>query len=341
MSRRRSDVVTLGDVAKLAGVSIATASKALNARAQVAPATRERVLRSAAELSFQPNALARGLISGRTRTIGLLTDELAGRFSIPILLGAENALANEQMSVLLCDARGDAIRRQHYIRTLLARQVDGFIILGDSNDLRPSLTRDIPVPVVYVYCESTDPDDFSVLADDEGGARLAAAHLVSLRRKHIAHITGPESYRAARDRVTGLTDVLTEHGLTLAGGAPLYGEWSQRWGRQAARMLLAGSPEVDAVFCGNDQIATGVADTLTDLGRTIPDDVAVVGYDNWEIFAADCRLPLTTVDLNLEQLGTTAATHLFAALDGQTRSGVIRQPCRLVVRESTAPLPSR
>ncbi|WP_256240505.1 substrate-binding domain-containing protein [Lentzea flaviverrucosa] len=108
-----------------------------------------------------------------------------------------------------------------------------------------------------------------------------------MRRKHIAHITGPESYRAARDRVTGLTDVLTEHGLTLAGGAPLY------------------------------------------------------GYDNWEIFAADCRLPLTTVDLDLEQLATTAATHLFAVLDGQTRSGVIRQPCRLVVRESTAPLPSR
>lgn len=242
MTKRRSDVVTLGDVAKLAGVSISTASKALNARAEVAPATRERVLRSAAELSFQPNALAKGLISGRTRTIGLLTDELAGRFSIPILLGAENALANEQMSVLLCDARGDAIRRQHYIRTLLARQVDGFIILGDSNDIRPSLTRDIPVPVVYVYCESTDPGDFSILADDEGGARLAAAHLVSLRRKHIAHITGPESYRAARDRVTGLTDVLTEHGLTLAGGAPLYGEWSQRWGRQAARMLLAGEP---------------------------------------------------------------------------------------------------
>ncbi|SDJ42669.1 transcriptional regulator, LacI family [Lentzea albidocapillata subsp. violacea] len=244
------------------------------------------------------------------------------------------------MSVLLCDARGDAIRRRHYIRTLLARQVDGFIILGDRNDLRPSLTRDIPVPVVYVYCESTDPGDLSVLADDEGGARLAAAHLVSLRRKHITHITGPESYRAARDRVTGLTDVLTEHGLTLAGSAPLYGEWSQRWGRQATRMLLAGSPEVDAIFCGNDQIATGVADMLSDLGRNIPDDVAVVGYDNWEIFAADCRPPLTTVDLNLEQLGTTAATHLFAALDGQTRSGVIRQPCRLVVRESTAP-PSR
>src|SRR5262249_51155714 len=159
------------------------------------------------------------------------------------------ALGNEQMSVLLCDARGDAIRRQHYIRTLLARQVDGFIVLGDSNDLRPSLTGDIPVPVVYVYCESDDPDDLSILADDAGGARLATEHLVCMNRRHIGHITGPESYRAARDRVSALREVLGEAGLKLAGD-PLYGEWSQAWGRHAARTLITAHPELDAIFCG-------------------------------------------------------------------------------------------
>src|SRR5688500_16073285 len=297
---RQRTQVTLTDVARRAGVSVATASKALNARDEVAPETRRRVLQAADELSFQPNVLARGLISGRTRTIGLLTDELGGRFSIPILLGAENALGNEQMSVLLCDARGDAIRRRHYIRALLARQVDGFIILGDSNDVRPSLTRDIPVPVVYVYGESTDPADLSILADDEGGARLAAQHLVSHKRRHVGHITGPESYRAARDRVTGMNAVLREAGLVPAG-EPMYGEWSQRWGRHATRMLLTAHPDVDAIFCGNDQIAAGAVETALDLGRQIPDDVAIVGYDNWELFAADCRCPLTTVDLDLQQ----------------------------------------
>ncbi len=341
MGRRRSEAVTLSDVAKLAGVSVSTASKALNARNEVAQATRRRVQQAAAELSFQPNALARGLISGRTRTIGLLTDELGGRFSIPVLLGVENAVGNEEMSVLLCDARGDVIRRQHYIRTLLARQVDGFIILGESNDVRPSLGRDIPVPVVYVYGESSDPDDLSVLADDAGGARLAAEHLVWTHRRHIAHITGPESYRAARDRVTGLRAVLDEAGLELAGGDALYGEWSRRWGRHAARMLLTAHPEVDAIFCGNDQIATGACDALSDLGRRIPDDVAVIGYDNWDVYAAECRPPLTTVDLNLEQLGATAVENLISALDGQRRRGVIRQQGRLVVRESTGPLPRR
>jgi LacI family transcriptional regulator len=337
VARQRSQSVTLTDVARRAGVSVATASKALNARDEVAPETRRRVLAAADELSFQPNVLARGLISGRTRTIGLLTDELAGRFSIPILLGVENALGSEQMSVLLCDARGDAIRRRHYIRTLLARQVDGFIILGDSNDVRPSLTGDIPVPVVYVYGESDDPNDLSLLADDADGARLATEHLVSLGRRNIAHVTGPETYRAARDRVASLRKVLDGAGLSLVGGEPLYGEWSQRWGRHAARMLLSSYPEIDAIFCGNDQIATGVANTLRDLGRRVPDDVSIVGYDNWHEFASDCQPPLTTVDLNLQQLGETAVKHLFAALDGQPTSGVIRQPCRLVVRDSTGP----
>jgi LacI family transcriptional regulator len=334
LARQRSGSVTLADVARLAGVSVATASKALNKRDEVAAETRRRVLSAAEELSFQPNGLAQGLISGRTRTVGLLTDDLAGRFAIPVLLGVENALGNQQMSVLLCDARGDAIRRRHYIRALLARQVDGLIVLGETNDMRPSLTADIPVPVVYVYSESDDPADLSIVSDDRGGARLAGEHLLMVGRKAIGHITGEQAYRAARERAAGLSELLEEHGLPIVGG-PLYGEWTQRWGRQATRILLAKHPETDAIFCGSDQIATGVSDAILELGRRIPDDIALVGYDNWEIFSAECRPPLTTVDLNLQDIGATAVAHLFAALDGEGKSGVVRHPGRLVIREST------
>ncbi|MEN3304723.1 MAG: LacI family transcriptional regulator [Micromonosporaceae bacterium] len=336
MGRQRSGTVTLAHVARRAGVSVATASKALNERDEVAPETRRRVLRAAEELAFQPNGLARGLISGRSRTIGLLTDELGGRFAIPVLLGVENALGSQQMSVLLCDARGDVIRRQHYIKALLARQVDGLIVLGETNDMRPSLTRDIPVPVVYVYGESDDPADLSIVADDRGGARLAAEHLIMVGRRAIGHITGEYAYRAARERAAGLAEILDGHGLAPVG-EPLYGEWTQRWGRQAARILLSGRPETDAIFCGSDQIATGVADALHEMGRRIPDDVALVGYDNWEVFAAECRPPLTTVDLNLQDIGAAAVSRLFAALDGEPTSGVIRHPGRLVIRESSGP----
>ncbi|HKS98964.1 MAG TPA: LacI family DNA-binding transcriptional regulator [Rugosimonospora sp.] len=340
MSARRPQSVTLSDVARRAGVSVATASKALNKRGEVAPETRNRVLRAADELSFQPNALARGLISGRTGTIGLLTNDLAGRFAIPVLLGAENALGNEQMSVLLCDARGDAIRRAHYIRTLLARKIDGLIVLGETNDVCASLTADIPVPVVYVYAESDDPEDVSIVADDRGGGRLVAEHLIALGRRHIGHIAGEQVYRAARERAAGLAETLEEHGLPLVGGVR-YGEWTQHWGRNAAHMLLTAHPEVDAIFCGSDQIAVGVADTIRDLGKRVPEDIALVGYDNWEVFAAECRPPLTTVDLNLQQLGAAAVNHLLGALDGQRTPCVVKLPGRLVLRDSTSSLPQR
>lgn len=338
MTPRRRATATLTDVAQLAGVSVATASKALNQRGEVAADTRQRVLAAAEKLSFQPNVLARGLLSGRTRTVGLLTDELGGRFAIPVLLGVENALADQQMSVLLCDTRGDAIRRRHYIRTLLSRQVDGLIVLGETNDIRPSLTADIPVPVVYVYGESDDPADLSIIADDRGGGRLAAEHLIGHGRRTIAHISGEAGYRAARERAAGFSSALEEAGLPLVGGAPMYGDWTQGWGRHAAGLLLEAHPHLDAIFCASDQIATGVADTLHEQGRRIPDDIALVGYDNWEVFAAECRPPLTTVDLNLQSIGAAAVEHLFAALDGREESGVKRCPTRLVVRESTGPL---
>ena len=337
MARRQGRAVTLTDVARHAGVSVATASKALNERGEVAPETRRRVLAAAEELAFQPNALARGLISGQTRTVGILTDELGGRFAIPVLLGVENALANQQMSVLLCDSRGDAIRRQHYIRTLVARQIDGLIVLGETNDIRRSLTADIPVPVVYVYGESDDPGDLSVIADDRGGGRLAAEHLVAQGRRSIAYITGEQSYRAARERGAGLQDVLDTAGLRLAGG-PFFGDWTQRWGRHATRTLLAAHPDIDAIFCGSDQIAAGVADALHHLGRRIPDDIALVGYDNWEVFAAECQPPLTTVDLNLQSLGATAVSYLFAALDGEQDLSA-SSPARRVWWSGSRPAP--
>jgi LacI family transcriptional regulator len=330
----------LTDVASRAGVSVATASKALNTGNEVAVETRRRVRRAADELSFRPNALARGLISGRTGAVGLLTDELGGRFAIPVLLGIENALGSGDMSVLLCDARGDAIRRQHYIRALLARQVDGFIVLGDTNDVRPSITADIGVPAVYVYSESDDPADLSIVADDQGGAKLAVEHLVALGRRQIGHITGEETYRAARDRATGVREFLDQAGLPLVGGVPFFGEWTRRWGRHAARALIGAHPEMDAIFCGSDQVANGVVEAILELRRRIPEDIAVVGYDNWEVFSADCRPPLTTVDLNLQELGATAAAHLLDAMDGREASGVVRLPGRLVVRESTGPAPA-
>jgi LacI family transcriptional regulator len=129
---------------------------------------------------------------------------------------------------------------------------------------------------------------------------------------------------------------LDEAGQPIVGGA-MFGDWTQQWARHAARTLVAAHPHLDAIFCGSDQLAVGVADTLHQMGVRIPDDVALVGYDNWEVFSAQSRPPLTTIDTNLQDIGAAAAKYLFAALGGEAISGVIRHPTRLVVRESTGP----
>jgi LacI family transcriptional regulator len=329
--------VTIRDVAARAQVSVGTASKALNGQGKLRPETRDRVAAAARELGFAPNVLARGLLAGRTYTVGVITTDSFGRFSIPVMLGAEDAFGAGQMSVFMCDTRDDPDRERQYVDMLLNRRVDGLIVAGRRIEPRPSIGLSLGIPVVYAMTQSMDSDEPAILPDDVGGGRLAAEHLLALGRRRFGHITGPERFLAARKRARGFCDTVAAAGADFAASDVLYGEWSERWGREAVRVVLGSTPEVDAIFCGSDQIATGVADTLHEHGRRIPDDIALVGYDNWEVFAAECRPPLTTVDLNLQSIGAAAVEHLFAALDGQKKAGVVRCPTRLVVRESTGP----
>jgi LacI family transcriptional regulator len=328
---------TVSDVARRAGVSRGTVSKALNDTGQLSPETRQRVQAAAAELGFEPNPQARSLTSGRTFTVGLLTSDSIGRFSIPMLQGIEDALGADSIRVLLCDARGDTERERKYVRTLLTQRVDGIIVTAKKTDVRPSIGS-LPVPVVYAYAQSDQPQDRAVLPDDVEAGRLAAGHLVAAGRRRVAYVTGPAAALAVRRREDGARTALEQAGLGLPASAVRYGEWSEEWGREAAAALTAagvGAGGIDAVFCGSDQIGRGVADGLRDLGVKVPDDVALVGVDNWRPMAASCRPPLTTVDLRLEEIGRVAATELLARIAGGTASGVRLLPGALIVRESS------
>lgn len=328
---------TLKDVAALAGVSVATASKALTGGYRISVATQERVRKSAESLSFAPNRLAQSLHSSRTGTVGLLTSDLDGRFSIPVMMGAEDAFGTGQVSVLLCDARGDAIREQHHVRTLLGRRVDGLIVVGDTTNPRSPLVGDIPVPVVYAYSPSTNAEDVSVVSDNVDAGRAAAQHLLECGRRNIAYISGDPQFVAARDRIDGAAAVLAERGLRFAGGEALFGAWSEEWGRGAIRTLLASDPRIDGVLCGSDHIARGVLDALRELGREVPEEISVMGHDNWEIIATQSRPPLSTIDMDLEQVGRLAARLLFASIDGSPQPGVHLVGTHVVLRGSTAP----
>ncbi|WP_062214476.1 LacI family DNA-binding transcriptional regulator [Streptomyces sp. NBRC 109706] len=334
--------VTITEVAARAGVAISTASKALNGRGQLRAETRERVLAAANELGYQPNALARSLVQRRSFTVGLLSTESADRFNIPLHLGIENALGAGRVSVFLCDGRADPLRERFYLESLLARRVDGIVVTGVRTDARPPLSATpLPVPVVYAYSRSTDPGDLSVLPDDEQGAGLAAEHLLAAGRRVFAHITGPMDFAAVRDRLAGFRAALAEAGLELPDRRVYSGPWREAFGRDATADLLERHPEVDAVFCGSDQLARGVLDTLREGGRRVPHDVGVVGFDNWGVLTEDARPPLTSVDMNLQELGELAARRLLSMIEGHRESGLLRQPCRLVVRDSGAPTPSR
>jgi LacI family transcriptional regulator len=327
--------VTIRDVAAQAGVSIGTASKALNGQGKLRAETRDRVAAAARELGFSPNVLARGLLAGRTYTVGLITTDSFGRFSIPVMLGAEDALGAGQMSVFMCDTRDEPAREQQYLRMLLGRHVDGLIVTGRRIEPRPSVGARLGMPVVYAMTQSLDSDEPAILPDDYGGGRTAAGHLLAAGRSRLAHITGPERFLCARKRASGFCDAIAESGAEFSAHDVLYGEWSEAWGRQAAGIVLRSSPDVQAIFCGSDQIARGVSDTLRVLGRGVPDDIALIGFDNWEPMACGADPPLTSIDMCLEDLGRVAAEHLLSAINGEPTHGAYTVPCRLVVRGST------
>ncbi|MGP6176943.1 LacI family DNA-binding transcriptional regulator [Microbacterium sp. A196] len=335
MAHSAAKRATLRDVADLAGVSLATASKALNGRQHVKAATRDKVRQAAETLNFSPNEAARSLLMGQTGTVGLITGDLEGRFSLPILMGAEDAFGAGRVSIFLCDARGDAIREKYHLDALLRRNVDGIIVVGYRTNPRAPLPGSLPVPVVYAYAPSQNESDLSVIPDDTDAGALAVTHLVSTGRRRVVHISGDPDYTAAQERSTGIAAELQRQQLSLVGGRPLFGAWTEQWGRTAITRLLEQGEDFDGVVCGNDQIARGVLDALHAGGRSVPRDVGVIGVDNWEAMTTGSSPTLTSIDLNLEQLGREAAELLFASMQGPVDPGIRRVTGRVVTREST------
>jgi LacI family transcriptional regulator len=335
MARTASGRPTIDDVARLAGVSIATASRSLNGRMDVHPDTRRSVETAAGELGFTLRARRRAKAPTRPRTVGLLTSDPGGRFSMAILAGAEDALGAGAIEVLLCASRNDPIRERHYISTLAARDVDGIIVVGNRTNARRAITGTASIPVVYAFSPSGEEGDTSFAPDDRAGGHMVIDHLLRLGRTRIAHITGPDDWTSARERALGAAQRLDEAHAGFAGPIRFGADWTQAWGRTAAAMLLRDQPDVDAIFCGSDQIAVGVMDTLRSAGKTVPEDVAVVGYDNWEVFAADSRPTLTSVDMGLEALGAQAARAMFDAFGDQRNAGLHLHTPRMVIRESS------
>jgi LacI family transcriptional regulator len=236
----------------------------------------------------------------------------------------------------MCNATDDPARERQHLDHLLGKRIDGLVVTARRADKRPALPVPAGLPVIYVFSQSDDPHALCLLPDDEGGAALATQHLIGLGRRRIAHITGPERFEAVRLRHRGYAAALRRARIAERREYYLPGVWSEAWGRDAVAQLFDGRRErPDGLFCGNDQIARGALEALRERGIGVPGDVAVAGFDNWEVMTLAARPPLTSVDMNLQELGRQAGEALLGMIGVRRQGGIRRLPCTLVVRASS------
>jgi len=331
---------TLEDLATAAGVSRSTASRAINGGARVSPEARAAVDAAIEALGFTPNRAARSLVTRRTASVALVIPEPDARvmmdpYFAAIITGVNESLRDTDMQLVLLMSRAgdDSARTRRYLR---GGHVDGAIVVSHHRaDAWVETLGDIGLPTVFIGrpWDTGTGIPFVDLDNFEGG-RLAAQHLIRLDRTMLGTVAGPADMTAAVDRLEGWLQGLKEAGLQA--GPVVHGDFTTAGGAEAARNLFAQAPELDGVFAASDLMAVGVVDTLRAAGRRVPEDVAVVGFDNHDIQAAN-GLGLTTVAQPMMEIARKAGQLLIRAIEnpGEQLEPVI-YPAELVKRGSTA-----
>lgn len=326
----------MADVARLAGVSLGTVSNTLNSPDKVSDATRRRVLGAIAELGFVRNDAARSLAAGTSTTVGIVVADLGNSLFVDIARGAEAALRLRGMNLLIADSAVDVDREVSNLRTFEQARVAGIILapldtpLVDQAGAVASST-----PLVLANLQSSHPAYSGVVTDEARGGYLAARHLLDLGRRRLAFIGGPLSLRALAARYAGAQAAVRE-----ADGASLHLIETIgvkiKHGKQAARDLLAGGAQVDAIVSASDLIAIGVIQLLDESGIGVPADIAVVGYDN-NHFASESNIPVSTVSQPGLEMGSAAAGLLLQEIHGlapAAKQTLVLAP-HLIPRKST------
>ncbi|GGZ57251.1 LacI family transcriptional regulator [Streptomyces inusitatus] len=337
---------TLEEVAVLAGVGRGTVSRVINGSPRVRDATREAVRAAVAELGYVPNRAARALAANRTDAIALVVPEPEDRFFAEpyfsdMVRGVGAALADTEMQLLLTLAGGDRERRR-LAQYLAAHRVDGVLLVSvHADDPIPDLLAELSVPLVISGRRSGDETLAVVDADNFAGARAAVAHLVSRGRRRIATITGLLDVYGSRLRVAGYSAALADAGIAEDPALTARGDFTEEGGRRAMRELLARRPGLDAVFAASDVMAGGARQVLREAGRRVPEDVALVGFDD-SVTARLMDPPLTSVRQPIEEMGRTMVEVLLGEIgagpggrgERRARPQVVL-PTELVVRDSS------
>lgn len=328
---------TIKDVARRAGVSTATVSRVLNKSEKVQAKTRQRVVRACLELGYSRDPIATALRTGRSKTVYLLIERFDGAFIPDIMVGIE-ARADADGYRVLVSKLGNAERG---VWESSKQYIDGIIVIPDAvYDLKLSnVAGSEDIPLVCVYSYSQDSRYPSVLPDDFQGAYLAVEHLAAKGCEAVGYIGGIPDWPASLDRLHGYKRAVEDFGLRDDADLIEVGDWTGASGYKACKRLLKKT-KFDSIFAGNDPMAIGAMDALRENGLAVPEDVAVIGFDN-SAFCRYVRPTLSSINMPLKELGETAMDALLSLIEKRNvghstiKEHVIKIPCTLIERTST------
>ncbi|GGQ69532.1 LacI family transcriptional regulator [Streptomyces pilosus] len=319
MVRQRPGTPTLEEVAALAGVGRGTVSRVINNAAGVKESTRRTVQRAIAELGYVPNLAARSLAGRRADAVALVMTEPDWRmfgepFFSEIVRSVGDALTDTKVQLLLTLVRTDAERRR-FVEYARGGRVDGVMLMSvHAEDALPDMLAEVGLPTVLLGRRSGDEGVTYVDADNAGGARSAVTHLLDSGRRSVATVTGPLDMYVAQCRLRGYREALLRAGVESRPSWIAEGDFSEDSGRRATAGLLERAPEIDAVFAASDTMAAGALNALRAAGRRVPEDVAVIGFDDFPL-AQHTDPKLTTVRQPLEDIGRTMVRLLLEEME--------------------------
>jgi LacI family transcriptional regulator len=332
--------VRMKDIAKDLGLSVVTVSKVLRRHPDIGEETRKRVLRRVRELDYQPNVLARSLVTGRSFLIGLVVPDLLHPFFAEVAKAVSTVVGQRGYSVMISSSEEDAEMEEREIRQMVARQVDALVIASCGNETAAFERMDRQgQPYVLIDRELPGLSANFVGIDDEAAGRIATEHLIDQGCRMIAHIRGKDNSTGMR-RFKGYREALQRRGLHYSEAnvveRPKVDFESTQHGAEAMRFLLKQRTRPDGVFCYNDPLAIGAMTAILDSGLRIPEDIAIIGCGNLHYDSA-LRVPLSSVDQHSQMIGEGAAKILLRMIESKVRhraGSVILDPS-LVVRSST------
>jgi LacI family transcriptional regulator len=326
---------TIRDVAREAGVSVATVSRVLNGSGPVHASTRRRIQEVALRLRYTPDSAARSLITRRTHTLGVLLPDIYGEFFSEIIRGIDQAAQAAGYHLLVSSSHNERAEIEAALRTMRGR-VDGLIVMSPDVDAA-ALVANLPesTPVVLVNCAVRDAAFHEIDVDNAGGMRAMTRHLLAAGHARIAFVRGPERNADAAERLAGYRAALQEAGAESRAEWELPGDFTDAGGHRAGLLLLALRPRPTALMCANDSTAIGALSALREAGVRVPEEIAVTGFDDIPI-ARYVTPALTSVHVDIAELGIRAARALLHAVESKNRHERGREtlPASLVIRQS-------